>query len=215
VQASTSKPEPRTMRTLWRRAGEILREGGPAGLLFLVLGDLGYRRVLILERRVEDAIAPIDSRTPVEFDELDVTEIDAYLGFYDGDTREEVEARFARGDTCYVARDAGQIVCSSWVARATQLIRFLDFRYEIPPSEVYLYDSYTAAGFRGRSVAPALGVYVLEDLRRLGVKRATLVVVPENTANRRARAKTGFRVCGRITRLRIAGRTWHWRSGAR
>ena len=77
-------------------------------------------------------------------------------------------------------------------------------------SEAYLYDSFTDPAYRGSGIAPALGVHVLGEFRRAGVTRAMMAVAPENAANRRARAKTGFRAFGRIDQLRLGRWSWHW-----
>lgn len=214
MQRSPRTPARRTPRPVWLRVQETLRASGPAGLLFLVLSDLGYRRVLLLERRLDGPIASVRCALRVAFSRLEKAQIDEYLEFYEGDDRAQLEARFARGDTGFVARHEGRIVCTSWAARGEHHIRFVDHRYPVGASEVYLYDSYTDPAFRGRSVAPALGVWVLEQLQGEGVSRVTMAVTPENTANRRARAKTGFRVFGRISCLRFAGRTFHRQRGA-
>ena len=140
-----------------------------------------------------------------------MAQIDEYLRFHDADSRAQLEERFARGDECFVARHEGRLVSTSWVSHREHLIRGLRYRYAVGPTEAYLHDSYTAPTFRGRSVAPALGVHVLERLRRAGLARVTMAVSPENVANLRARAKNGYRLCGRIDCLQLGRRVWHWR----
>ncbi len=137
-------------------------------------------------------------------------QIEEYLRIYCDVPRAGLEDRLAKGDRCFVARYEGRIVCVSWVARSEGLIQWIRYRYPVRPSEAYLYDSFTAPTFRGRAIAPALGVHVLERLGDEAVRRATVAMVTENVSNRRARAKLGFRVCGRIDSLRIGRRVWHW-----
>lgn len=199
----------RGLRHVWSRAREIVGNEGWSALLFMVLGDLGYRRALLLERWLDGPPAPIDPEIAVTFTTLGPAEIDEYLRFHDEDPREQLEERFARGDQCFLARHEGRIVCASWVSHREHFMRPLSYRYRLGPTDAYLHDSYTAPEFRGRSVAPALGVHVLEQLRLGGTTRVTMAVSPENVANQRARAKTGFRVCGRIDCLRFGKRSWH------
>jgi ribosomal protein S18 acetylase RimI-like enzyme len=194
---------------VWRRACEVVRERGPRALVFMVLADLGYRRVLLLERWLDDPIDLVTPRVPVAFSPLEPPQIDEYLRFHDEAPRASIERRLARGDECFLARTEGRIVCASWIARTDFLMGSLSYLYPVAPSEAYLYDSYTAPDLRGQAIAPALGVYVLERLRRAGLVRVTMAVPPENTANRRARAKTGFRECGRIDSLRFGRRVWN------
>jgi GNAT superfamily N-acetyltransferase len=172
---------------------------------------LRYRRVLLLERWLDDPIAPITPRVPVIFSALAPTHIDEYLRFRRKALRTRIEERIARGDECFVARHDGRIVCVSWAARGEHFMRPLHYRYAIGSSEVYLYDGFTVPTFRGRAIAPALGVHVLERLAGAGVTRVTIAVEPGNVANLRARAKTGFRVCGRIDFLRLGRHVWHRR----
>jgi ribosomal protein S18 acetylase RimI-like enzyme len=176
----------------------------------MVLADLGYRRVLLFERWLDEPITPVTPRAPVTFSKLEPAQIDEYLRFHDATSRPRLEERFARGDECFVARHDGRIVCASWATRKEFLMSSMHYRYAVGPSEAYLYDSFADPAFRGRAIAPALGVHVLERFRCAGVTRATLAVHPENVANRRARAKNAFRLCERIDCLQLGNRVWHW-----
>lgn len=179
-------------------------------LVFMVLADLGLRRFLLLDRRFDEPIPTITPLVPVTFSELRPAALDEYLRFHDQVPRAQLEERFARGDECFLARHDGRIVCTSWVARADHFFRSLGCRYEVGASEAYLYDSFTDPGFRGRAIAPALGVHLLERFRGAGLTRVITVMVPENAANRRARAKSGFRAYERIVYVRLGRRRWHW-----
>ncbi len=201
---------PLTVGRIWRRGREILREEGLRSLWFLVLSDLGYRRFLLLERWLDEPIPEIEPRVSLAFSRLRPDELDEYLRFHDEAPRSQLEERLARGDECFIARHEGRIVATSWASFGQHLIRSIRYRYEIGPSEAYLHDSFTDPTFRGRSIAPALSVYVLEQLRSAGLTRVTVATLPENSANLRARAKSGFRVCGRLTSLQLGRRIWHW-----
>jgi GNAT superfamily N-acetyltransferase len=164
----------------------------------------------VLERWLDDPIAPVASRVPLTFSTLEPAQIEEYLRIRSGVPGTQLEERLTKGDQCFVARFEGRIVSVSWIARGEHFIPGLRYRYAVRPSEIYLYDSFTAPTFRGRAIAPALGVHVLEQLRGANVTRVTMAVTRENVSNRRARAKTGFRVCGRIDSFRIGRRTWNW-----
>ncbi len=192
-----------------QRGRAILREEGPRGLWFLVLADLCYRRLLLLERDLEAAIPTLEPRLPVTFGLLAPDDLDTYLCFHDEDDRDQIEDRFARGDVCHVARHEGRIVCACWVSRGEHFIRFLHYRYALGPAEAYFWDSFTDPAVRGRGVAPALAVHMLDWARHEGVTRVTTAVSPENAANLRARAKSGFRVCGRIACVKLGPYVWH------
>lgn len=199
-----------TVGRIWRRGRELLRDGGPRALAFTVLADLGYGRLLLLERFLDAPITPIAPRVPVVFSTLSPAQIDEYVRFHDEFSRAEIQERFRRGDECFVARREERIVCTSWASRTLRFFASLGCRYAAGPDEVYLYDSFTDAAFRGLGIAPALGVHVLERLRGAGIARAIMAVSVQNVANQRARAKTGFQVYERMDYLRLAGRHWHW-----
>ena len=204
------KGPPLTPRRVWRRAREIWRDEGPTALAFTVLADLGYGRMLLLERFLDEPIAAVTPRVPVVFSTLDPAQIDEFLRFRGEFSRPDIEGLLALGDRCFLARHEGRIVCTSWASTTRLLFQSLGCRYAIGPSEVYLYDSFTDPAFRGLAIAPALGAHVLEQLRAAGLKRATMAVHQHNFANRRARAKTGFRPYERLDYLRLGRRAWHW-----
>ena len=204
------KGPPLTPGRVWRRGREVWREGGPSALAFTVLADLGYVRFLLLERFLDEPIAAVTPRVPVAFARLAAAEIDEYLRFRDEFPRADLEERFARGDECFVARHEGRIVAANWASRTLSYFLGLGCRYAVRPSEAYLYDSFTDPAFRGLAIAPALGAHVLVRLRAANVRRVTMAVTPQNTANRRARAKTGFREYERMDCVLVGRRTWHW-----
>ena len=204
------KGPPLTPGRIWRRGRELLHDGGPSALAFTMLADLGYGRLLLLERFLDEPIAPVTASVPVSFSMLEPGEIDEYLRFYGEYPRADLEERLARGDTGFVARHEGRIICASWTSRTVRYFTTLGCRYAPGPSEVYLYDSFTHPAFRGLAIAPALGVHVLERLRGAGITRATMAVSVQNLANRHARAKTGFRPYERMDYLRLGRRAWHW-----
>lgn len=200
----------RTLGHVARRAREIVRDEGWRRLLFIVLADLGYRRFLLYERRLDEPITPVVARVPLVFAAFQPAAFADYLRVHPLISRSRLEERLARGDECYVARVDGRIAALTWISRDAHFFRSIGCRYELPASEVYLFDSFTDPALRGRGIAPALGVWVLERLRQAGVTRIVLAIVPENAANRRARAKTGFRPFMRIDYVRIGSRRWHW-----
>lgn len=205
----TRQDPPRGLRRIWRRGRDVVRDEGWSALLVMALADLGYRRFLLLERRLDEPIAAITPRLPVDVATLQPSELDEYLRLNDRLTRPPLEARVARGDECFLARYEGRMVAASWVSRDAHFFRSLGCRYEVGPSEAYLYDSHTAPAFRGRGIAPALGIHVLVRLRERGVTRLVIAILPHNTNNLRARAKTGFRVFERLHYFRLGRRSWH------
>ena len=200
----------RTLAHVWRRGCDIVRHEGWRRLLFVVLADLGYRRFLLYERRLDEPIVPVTTRLALVFEPFRPAAFEEYLRMHPLVPRAQLEERLAGGDECFLARAEGRIAAVVWISRDAHFFRSIGCRYVLPAGEVYFYDSFTDPRLRGYGIAPALGLWVLERLRQSGVTRAVLAIVPENTANRRARAKNGFRPFMRIDYVRIGRRWWHW-----
>jgi len=199
----------RSLGHIWRRGRAMVRDEGWRRLLFVVLADLGYRRFLLYERWLDEPIVPVRARLPLVFEAFRPSAFEEYLRLHPLVARSRLEERFARGDECFVARVDGRIAAVTWISCDAHFFRSIGCRYELPASEVYVFDSFTDPRLRGHGIAPALGAWVLERLRAAGVTRMVLAIAPENVANRRARAKTGFRPFMRIDYLRIGARRWH------
>ena len=192
------------------RTVETLRQEGWRSLLFMVLADLGYRRLLLLERVLSEERPFLYAQAPLEFSQLEWDELDEYVAFHDEDPRSQLEGRLARGEECFIARSGGRIVCANWAVYDEHTVRFLRYPLRIGPGEVYVYDSYTLPAFRGSGAAPALAAHLIERFLGAGLERALTLVLPENATNLRVRAKTGYRVCGRIACLKLGPRIWHF-----
>ena len=117
-----------------------------------------------------------------------------------------IERRFAAGDECFVARRNGEVIAMSWGSRGKRWIAYLQEHWHTANDEVFIYDGYTDPASRGQGVSPALATYILAYYRDLGLRRTVGVLVPENAANIRARAKVGWRACATRRRLRLGWR---------
>jgi len=71
--------------------------------------------------------------------------------------------------------------------------------------EVYLYDAFTFAEYRGQNLYPALLQRVLDSSHRQGLRRALIFVLSDNTASIRGVQKAGFREFQRVTYHNILG----------
>ena len=90
-----------TWRRAIQRAIEVLRDEGVRGLWFRILGETVYRRVVLMERLLEEPIAEMTACLPVVIDLLKDTEADEYTGFRPGVDLSEIRRRLAAGQWAF------------------------------------------------------------------------------------------------------------------
>ena len=181
----------------------VLREEGVKSFWFKLLGDVGYRRLLLLERPLQEPIAEVSPRLPVTIDLLKMTEVAEYLKFRVETTSCEVMDQLNAGHWCFVARHEGQIVAVSWAADRCAWIFYLACEIRLLDGEVYVYDSFTRPDFRGQAVSPAIRTEMIRYFRAADYQRMILGTVPENHANLQAVRKVGFRPFGVMGYIKI------------
>jgi GNAT superfamily N-acetyltransferase len=163
------------------------REGGMRGVWF---GALAWAR---LYRRLELVVLSLDPppallTTPLELD----------FGFLSETDDEGTRARMERGDRCYVAREAGTIVSSRWIAKGRAFMDYLDTWIDLEPDEAYLSETFTHPSLRGHGVSGAAGTSLAAVLAGEGYRRILAGVLMENHAGKRAYEKAGYQRAGRV-----------------
>ena len=119
-------------------------------------------------------------------------------GFLAETDDEDARARLERGDRCFVAREAGTIVSSRWIAEGRAFVEYLDSWLDLEPGEVFLSETYTVPALRGRGVSGAAGTRLAHALADEGCRRILAGVLMENHAGKRAYEKAGYRRVGSI-----------------
>jgi GNAT superfamily N-acetyltransferase len=189
--------------SLIRRALLILRDEGLKSFCFKLLGQCGYRRLLLVERALDQPIADFTPRLPVKVAMLAADELDDYLVFRPGTARREIAGRLRSGDLCFVARHQGRIVAAAWVAVRPVWVPFLGCRIDVTPDEAHIYDKFTLPAYRGHGIANAVRTHHLRHMQRAGMRRATGAVLPENVSSLRDDGRGGFRVYGVLGRIKL------------
>lgn len=186
----------------WHRALASLRHEGFRTFAFKLLAEAGYRRVVLLERALDDTIPdpPADGTT---FEQLAPDRIDEYLAFRDDVERARPAWQFESGHECYVLRRDGGIVSSCWSSSRPQRSSYLGIAIPIGEGDVYMTDAWTGPAFRGHAYAYVLCLHQLRHFRERGFRRAVRSTVPENYSALRVHAKSGFRPFGVLGTLRI------------
>ena len=186
-----------------RRALLTLRVEGPKSFWFKLLGECGYRRLLLVERSLDQPVADFTPRLPVDVAILAQSEVDDYLVFRPGTTRRDIAGRLRSGEMCFVARHQGKIVAGVWVAVQPVWVSFLGCRIEVEAGEAHIYDKFTAPAYRGYGIANAVRTFHLLHLRCAGCRCATGAVLPENVSSLRDDFRGGFRVYGMLGRVKV------------
>jgi RimJ/RimL family protein N-acetyltransferase len=186
----------------------VLRGEGVKNLWFKVLGETVYRRVILMERLLDEPIAEMTSRLPVVIDLLKATDIDDSVSFRLGADALEVRHRLAAGQWAFVVRHEGRIVHAGWTTTKRARIDFLACEITLAPDEVYQYESFTTPGFRGQNLAAVRITEMMHYFRKAGYRRMVAVVVPENTPAFRPLEKAGYPAFGSMGYVQI-GR-WRW-----
>jgi ribosomal protein S18 acetylase RimI-like enzyme len=119
-----------------------------------------------------------------------------------------VRARRDEGNQAVLAlTDAGRIAGYGWIRHGAIQIDDLPFRLTLPRDHAYIWDCLTTPELRGRGIFPALLRFMLEALRREGVRHVWAGVAPGNDPSLHAFARADFRVVAHIglvhDRLRI------------
>jgi RimJ/RimL family protein N-acetyltransferase len=187
-----------TWRSALQRSGVALRDRGVWAFLIKALGEMAYRRLLVLERDLGAPLPPVAAAIAATFGRLTEDEFAAYAEFRADTPLAEVHARLARGMDCFIARCDGRIACATWAARGSGWDAYLARAFDLDPSDVYLSDTITEPALRGRGLSPAVSAAIMQHFHERGCRRIILTLLPENRASRRARAKGGFVACGTL-----------------
>ncbi|MGH8798924.1 MAG: GNAT family N-acetyltransferase [Casimicrobiaceae bacterium] len=186
-----------------RRALVTLRQEGLRSFWFKVLSHCGYRRLLLLERPLDQPVPDFTPTLPVEVAMLTESRIDDFLAFRPTTVRTDAIERLRSGQMCFVAWHEDRIVAGAWISTRPLWLPYLGCEIAVDPGEAHIYDKFTLPAFRGCGIANAVRTVYLRDLQRAGYRRATSALLPENVSSLRDDRKGGFRPCGTLVRIQI------------
>lgn len=201
-------------KNLLQLGWEVYCDQGLWSLIHHVVGELGYRRLFLLERSLSSVSPIVQARMPMTIEwltELDST--DYYTLRPDADRDLDAE-RLKSGHRCLLARIEGRLVGVMWVGSGSvwsHHFRYVGYDLAFTPEEAYLFNAYADPAYRGQSIAPALSSELLHRLRDEGCTRAIRGTHPTNAPALRAHGKAGFRPFVVIHRLRFLGWRHVWR----
>lgn len=186
-----------------QRVAAILREEGIKSVWFKILGATVYRRLLLLERPLDEPIPEVTARSSVVISLLTEAEITEYINFRPEADPSDIRSRLAAGQWCFVARYAGRIVHACWVATKRAWIDYLASEIRLAADEVYPYESFTAPDVRGQSIASVRSAQMLRYFHNAGYRRSLTAVLPENKPALRPLEKVGYRPFGVMGYIQI------------
>jgi hypothetical protein len=196
MRHSDNKENGWTWRQAWRRAIEVLQQEGPQSLWFKVLSETVYRRVILLERLLDEPEAEVTPGVPVDVGLLKETEIDEYVGLRPEADPAAIRRRFAGGHLCFAVRHQERLVSVVWVTTGQAWIDYLDREIQPAGDEVYPYESFTAPDMRGQNLASVRSTRIQRHFKDAGYRRFIVAVTPENTPSLRHTVKVGHRPFG-------------------
>jgi GNAT superfamily N-acetyltransferase len=194
-----------------RRALLTLRGEGLRSFWFKLVGEMGYRRLLLLDQPLVHGVPQFSPTRPVVVAQLTVDEIDDYLAFRPDTARAAVIDRLGAGQMCFVARFDRRIVAADWIATQPIRLSYLDCVLDLAPGDVCIYDKFILPAYRGHGISNALRTHHLRQLQRAGHRRVVVAVLPENASSLRDILKGGYRPCGILGRIKVGRWQRHFR----
>jgi SAM-dependent methyltransferase len=191
-------PPTTRLRVNLRRAAEILEQEGLRSLWFKFLGETVYRRVDIFEKDLDSERSAVSGGEDLEISSLSAAEVDEFLEFRSYAPRATVLERLEEGQLCHLVRNNGELIHCSWSTTGQIRIEYLGCHCRLRSDAIYIYESYTAPEFRGKSVSVFRSKVVHKYYRGRGYRRYVSVSWPENRPAHRAIIKSGARKSGRM-----------------
>jgi hypothetical protein len=167
---------------------------------------LAEKTLCLFEVDLKGAAAPAcEARLAVEYRMLDAAAwaVQRYTSHIPD--RHLFPARFARGEQFWTAQQADKILSYCWVTQ--EPVEIGEIRCIMHPrgDEVYLYDAFTFAEYRGQNLYPVLLKLIWHYRRQQCWPRALIFVLSDNMASIRGVQKAGFREFQRVTYRNILG----------
>jgi GNAT superfamily N-acetyltransferase len=126
------------------------------------------------------------------------------------------EQRVAKGDRIVVAFIKQRPVAYLFAATSATWVGEVEDWLTIPPREVYLYDAYTAAKYRGQHIYPFLMAVAAQYFKRRGYRFVLIFTTAENTGSMRGIERCGFECYETVDYRNFLGlKSWHYRKGDR
>src|SRR5690348_2897698 len=150
---------------------QLLRHEGLRGLWVRGAARTIYRRVVVMEKRLDAPSAAVALRVPARIGLLNADELEGYARFRADADPVVYKRRLERGEHCFVVWYQGQIAHSGWAATSEPWIDYLACEFPLEPGDVYQFDSYTDPALRRLGLATARVAWMAQYFRHAGFQR--------------------------------------------
>ena len=192
-----------TARDIFARFWQVLRHDGAINLWFKVVGELFYRRLLVIQRPLlsDDP----DPRFPkhIRAELLTLDDLDEYTVVRPDTDREGVRRRIEQGETCVISRTDEKILTVCWASANRSYAEYLDCRIDLAPDCIYLYEALTLHQIHAYRTGRGIIHYIGRHFRDRGYRQLVGAVLPENRRALGVFYKMGFRPVGWVRRYRL------------
>jgi ribosomal protein S18 acetylase RimI-like enzyme len=164
---------------IWLRLVRVYREKGLGGVWFGALSRAGYRRLVLLARRLDEPVTPVPPRARVDVRLLRREDEAAFEALGQGDAgvfRRRLEA----GHQCWGAWCSGGLHHVAWLAFRLTQVEYLRCRLLLHDDVAYVYRAYTEPQYRRLGLGPATQTVCLQALREQGYRVVLAAVLPDN-----------------------------------
>ena len=153
-----------------------------------------------------DGLPSCEARLAVEYRLLDAVAWSEQPNVDHVTDRLLFQSRFERGEYIWTAHNEDdKIVSYCWVTTKPVEIGEIGCAINPRPDEIYLYDAFTFAEYRGQNLYPAVMHRILSHSQEAGLRRALIFVMSDNVASIRGVRKAGFREFQRVTYYSFVG----------
>jgi hypothetical protein len=109
------------------------------------------------------------------------------------------------GDECYAVMDGNTLASYGWYSKVPTVVDG-DLRLHFDPRYVYMYKGFTSKQYRGQRLHATGMMVALNEYRNRGFKGLVAYVESNNFDSLKSCYRLGYKTCGRIRVLRLAGR---------
>ena len=192
---------------VWTRLLCVHREKGALGVWFGTLSLAGYRRLVLLEKRLDEPVPEISPPVGAGIRLLQRDDEAAFVALGQGDAG-VFRDRFDRGHQCWGAWCSGFLRHVAWVAFTEVWVEYLSCRLLLDDDVAYTYRAFTHPEYRRLGLGPATQAACLKALHGQGHTLALVAVLPDNPWAFPPWFKVGYRRIGVVRALGTGRHPW-------